>query len=475
MVELQEKTNENSSERMMDMSRIMKRPVIRILPILLFFVIRSRAFADLAWEPAPGPETADVKLQRLIRIIFICVIALVWFYAKARMLKRYDRYRSGWRVVIPFHGRYLEYKYYWDTKYYWICFGVLFLGFVLAGKAVHVMYVPLLVWGGITVRMRMKTMEAFGHNKFLGLLELLGLCIVLDCICAFSGKRLEEERALKAEPVKTESGQSLSPIGLIKSKIPTWIWIMLVLLLSISELLLHQYNEKNQKIWVRQTAQAVTEQVQTAVAVTQTNAAEITKTPNPFGHYVGDIISFGTYEQDQQSGADPIEWQVLAIENGRALLLSRYGLAAKMFHHEPADITWEDSDLRTWLNGSFYNSSFTSAEKAVIQKVPSSDPCGPDHTTEDENDAQDHIFLLSIEEAEKYLLTDSSRQCEAAYLAQQNGAQVNSDGYSLWWLRSPGRGGKSTAYVFTDGDFSRRGSFVNNDFLTVRPALWLSF
>ena len=176
MVELQEKTNENLSERMMDMSRIMKRPVIRILPILLFFVIRLRAFADLAWEPAPGPESADVKLQRLIRIIFICVIALVWFYAKARMLKRYDGYRSGWRVIIPFYGRYLEYKYNWDTKYYWICFGVLFLGFVLAGKAVHVMYVPLLVWGGITVRMRMKTMEAFGHNEFLGLLELLGLC-----------------------------------------------------------------------------------------------------------------------------------------------------------------------------------------------------------------------------------------------------------------------------------------------------------
>lgn len=117
-----------------------------------------------------------------------------------------------------------------------------------------------------------------------------------------------------------------------------------------------------------QTALARTEQVQAAIAETAAYAVETTKTPSPYDFYAGDIISFGTYEQDEASGADPIEWQVLAIENGRALLLSRYGLATKMFHNTPSEVTWENSDLRTWLNGSFYESSFTSTEKRAFKK-----------------------------------------------------------------------------------------------------------
>ena len=49
---------------------------------------------------------------------------------------------------------------------------------------------------------------------------------------------------------------------------------------------------------------------------------------------VGSIITFGAYEQDNntRNGKEPIEWQVLEIKGGRALLISKYGLDAKRYN-----------------------------------------------------------------------------------------------------------------------------------------------
>ena len=43
---------------------------------------------------------------------------------------------------------------------------------------------------------------------------------------------------------------------------------------------------------------------------------------------IGDIVTFGTYEQDNDSsnGQESIEWQVVDISDGKALLVSRYVL-----------------------------------------------------------------------------------------------------------------------------------------------------
>lgn len=178
------------------MRRILKRPVLRILPILLFFVIRSAALADMAWYPPPDPDSAGMSSRQTILIIIACIIGPLWLFAKGRMLKRYDG--DGWRVVIPFCGRYLEYKYYWHEKYYWINMGVwIDILIVLAavwGKCKEIlMLAGLLIWAVITVLMRMKTMETFGYKKFLGLLELLGLGFLLDCLCAFAADRSKRE------------------------------------------------------------------------------------------------------------------------------------------------------------------------------------------------------------------------------------------------------------------------------------------
>ena len=59
---------------------------------------------------------------------------------------------------------------------------------------------------------------------------------------------------------------------------------------------------------------------------TQSPSQENKASFNNSGLKVGDSFTFGSYEQDNDlnNGTEPIEWQVLAIENNRALLISRY-------------------------------------------------------------------------------------------------------------------------------------------------------
>ncbi len=156
------------------------------------------------------------------------------------------------------------------------------------------------------------------------------------------------------------------------------------------------------------------------------------------GQDAGDIITFGSYEQDDQPGADPVEWQVLGVENGRALLISRYILAAKPYNEEKTDSTWENCSLRAWLNQEFYNDVFSDEEKMQIDEATISNPRNPEYGTYGGNETKDKIFLLSINEADNYLPTPELLQCEATDFAKQNGAAVLKNGCTDWWLRSPG-------------------------------------
>ena len=198
------------------------------------------------------------------------------------------------------------------------------------------------------------------------------------------------------------------------------------------------------------------------------------------GQEVGDIITFGRYEQDEQPGADPIEWQVLAVENSRALLISRYGLDTIPYHSIDIDITWENCDLRKWLNEDFYEIAFDPSEKARIAETVNSNPDNPSYGTSGGNDTNDKVFLLSIDEAYLYLKKEG-RQCKATYVSGQNKALSvdKENGNSAWWLRSPGIQSVAAATVKHNGDVASYGNFVHGDtvYMTttnlVRPALWL--
>ena len=115
---------------------------------------------------------------------------------------------------------------------------------------------------------------------------------------------------------------------------------------------------------------------------------------------VGDYVKFGNYPQTAKDEVQPIEWQVLAKEGNKILIISKYGLDAKRFDDNSND--WASSEIRYWLNDKFYNKAFTEKEKKSINSSNLSDV-----------GTSDKVFLLSKEEAENYFVNDKLRRCKA--------------------------------------------------------------
>ena len=193
---------------------------------------------------------------------------------------------------------------------------------------------------------------------------------------------------------------------------------------------------------------------------------------------VGDYIYFGTYEQDNDTanGKESIEWRVLAKEDNKILVISRYALDCKQYNTEWERVTWETCTLRTWLNETFLNEAFSEAEQSMIQTTEVSADRNPDYSTDPGNATKDKIFLLSINEANKYFASDEARMCVPTAYAIANGAWTGSckvDGAATcwWWLRSPGINQVNAAHVYFVGGVGSIGYVVYYDGRGVRPAL----
>ncbi len=97
-----------------------------------------------------------------------------------------------------------------------------------------------------------------------------------------------------------------------------------------------------------------------------------TSTPGlrlPDGTKAGDIILFGSYEQDNNpyNGTEDIEWLVLAKEKDRVLVISRYALDCRPYNAKEQEVTWETCFLHGWLNDTFLNNAFSADEQAMIR------------------------------------------------------------------------------------------------------------
>lgn len=203
---------------------------------------------------------------------------------------------------------------------------------------------------------------------------------------------------------------------------------------------------------------------------------------------VGNYVTFGRYPQTK-AGKDktPIEWLVLARDGSKALLISRYGLDAQPYNTTNSEVTWETCTLRTWLNSTFYNKAFSSAEQAAILTTNvdnSKYQCYSGWSTNGGNNTQDKVFLLSYAEANKYFdvthdnsSNTKSRVAPTVYAIAQGAWTSSSDKTAdrtyagCWWMRSPGGRQIYAAVVDSDGWLRNR---VNGDSGSVRPALWVN-
>ena len=198
--------------------------------------------------------------------------------------------------------------------------------------------------------------------------------------------------------------------------------------------------------------------------------------PIPEDLAAGDVITFGAYEQDndRENGPEPVEWQVLSVENGRALLISRYALDAKPYNTNWIRRTWEGCSLRKWLNGEFFDSAFSPAEQERILTVTNKNPDHPVTRIKGGNDTEDRVFLLTIDEADARFPTDESRRCRATAYAKARGTYLNEyNGSSWYWLRSRGAYSMTASLVLFSGYVNTVGYGVNNSGGYVRPVVWL--
>ena len=203
----------------------------------------------------------------------------------------------------------------------------------------------------------------------------------------------------------------------------------------------------------------------------------------------GRQITFGHYPQTANGNDNtPIEWLILARDEQKILIVSKYGLDAQPYNKDYTSVTWETCTLRKWLNGTFYNKAFSSAEQAAILTTNvdnSKSQCYSGWNTSGGNNTEDKVFLLSYAEANKYFgvthdttSNTKSRVAPTAYAIAQGAytyySNKTADGTDAgrWWLRSHGFYQSSAAGVRTDGslDYYR----VDDDSDSLRPALWVN-
>lgn len=193
---------------------------------------------------------------------------------------------------------------------------------------------------------------------------------------------------------------------------------------------------------------------------------------------VGDYVSFGAYEQDNNTsnGKEVIEWLVLEVKDHKALVISKYAL--DYMKYEPTakkylSVTWETCTLREWLNNDFVDAAFSDYERAAIPTVIVSADRNSEYNTRPGNATKDQVFLLSLAEANEFFESDSARQCVATRYAIANAVRENEKGEIYrWYLRSPGSESHWSTYVAHDGQINNFGipAFYRE---YVRPALWI--
>lgn len=197
-------------------------------------------------------------------------------------------------------------------------------------------------------------------------------------------------------------------------------------------------------------------------------------------HPIGSIIKLGKYEQDNNTsnGSEDIEWIVLAKDIDKMLVISDKAIDCKPYHSSYGNTTWEECSLRRWLNDTFVNEAFTTEEQEKILTTNVTADANPDYDTDPGNDTEDKVFLLSIEEVNRYFNNDSERQCVPTEYAKANGAftyKIDGTTNCFWWLRSQGGySNKSASVVNSDGTVSKYCNAVDDNRDCVRPAMWIS-
>ena len=161
------------------------------------------------------------------------------------------------------------------------------------------------------------------------------------------------------------------------------------------------------------------------------------------------------------------EWIVLEEQEDRMLVLSNLVLEQRAYHSAGGAITWENSEIRAYLNGEFIGKTFSAEEQARIIETTLENRSNSVYGIAGGNATDDKVFLLSQSEFERYF----TGSVELA-----RGTLIDSGSYVWWHLRSPGEATDVNAGVTTIGLMDNHGlaDGVSDPTAGVRPAMWVT-
>lgn len=187
----------------------------------------------------------------------------------------------------------------------------------------------------------------------------------------------------------------------------------------------------------------------------------------------GDTIQMGKYNDK------PISWKVANVQYNKAFIIctneyiDEYDFVFTLFPKKVydntglANITWETSTIRNWLNKDIYNDCFSQAERSIILNTENK-------TADKANvtyynfmsmgnsfvETTDRIFLPSIEDYRTYkdiIFTDDDKMYFEWLRETTDGDFIQ---YNNW---------SSTFYVKTENEKDRKTLESQ-----IRPAMWIS-
>ena len=188
---------------------------------------------------------------------------------------------------------------------------------------------------------------------------------------------------------------------------------------------------------------------------------------------VDDAVYWGHYEQDgnPENGPESVKWIVVRRRGTTVMLLSVYGLDTRPFHGENIAVQWDRCDLQKWLNGPFLNALLTKEEQTAVCLSHLKALPNPRYDTDPGGDTDDLVFLLSVQEVERFFPNPADRLCHYTLYARENGAYHGENGTCGWWTRTTGHSPDDEARVSTEGHFVNYDVNWAKD--VIRPAMWV--
>ena len=218
--------------------------------------------------------------------------------------------------------------------------------------------------------------------------------------------------------------------------------------------------------------------------------AKVTATPYESGYTfsTNETVTSGTVYYFK---VEPLKWRILAEADGNAIILCESIIANGRF--DGTNNNYKDSEVRTWLNSTFYNSAFNEFERGLIQTVTIDNSVASTGYASNANACEntlDSVYLLSYADVTNasYGFSTNPAECDTArvrYLsdyARARGAWMfvangyDACGSGMWMLRTPND--SYTNFIRECnyyGDITDGGTNLTSTFYGIVPALNIRF